>query len=201
MSKDRKKLVHIHSKIYDRQPAPSSLEYGEIGVNFKKDKAFLSIKNDEDKVVRISSDEQLITWGDKKEVIPYSGTVENIHLDTNRSNIEIKLNQVVAKNTAKYDKVNGAKDIDGEEVNPSDDGGITNGAGFSIDTSAFALIGSNPSFSSVTVTDKATFNGETTINGEKLDIVSSDINVNGNNVTISGETVNLYGIYIDAGYY
>lgn len=201
MSKDRRKLIHIHSKIYDKQPTPQSLEYGELGINFKKGKEFVSLRNDEDKVVRISSDEQLITWGEKKEVIPYSGTVENIHLDTNRSNIEIKFNQVVASNTAKHDNVNGAKDIDGQDVNPSSDGGITNGAGFAIDTSAFALLGGNPTFSSVTVTEKTILEGETTIGGEKLDITSDDVNINGKNVTISGETVTLYGLDIDMGLY
>ena len=188
MPKDRKKLVHIHSKAYDKQPTPKSLEYGELGVNFKKDKEFIALRNDDDKVIRISSDEQLITWGEKKEVIPYSGTVDNIHLDTNRSNIEIKLNQVVASNTAKHDVVNGAKDIDGEDVNPSSDGGVTNGAGFAIDTSAFALNGGNPTFSSVTVTDKTMLGGD-------------DVTINGKNVVISGETVTLYGLDIDLGFY
>ena len=153
MAKDRKKIIHIHSSIEDRQPVARALEYGELGVNYNAGKEFISTRNSNDKVVRFSSDEQLITWMEKKDVIPYSGTVDNINLATNRSNIEIKLNQVVAKNTAKYNIVNGAVDIDGQPVNPSSDSGLTNGAGFAIDTSAFALTGGNPSFSSITVGD------------------------------------------------
>ena len=190
--KDRKKLQHIHSSIADKQPTPQSLEVGEIAVNNAKDKEFISLKNTADKVVRFSSDEQLITWIEKKEVMPYSGTVDNVHLDTNRSNIEIKLNQVAAKNTAMYNLVNGAKDIDGQDVNPSDDGGLTNGAGFAIDMSRYAMIGANPSFSSLTVTDKTDLSGNTTISngdgtgtrtGHTLTINTTDVNSTNTNWT------------------
>lgn len=165
MAKDRKKLQHIHSSVLDKQPTAASLEVGEIAVNNAANKEFLSIKNSNDKVVRFSSDEQIITWTEKKEVMPYSGTVDNVHLDTNRSNIEIKLNQVAAHNTVKNDVVNGATDIDGELVNPSTDGGLTNGAGFAIDMSLYAMQGANPSFSSVTTTCGARLEGTTKIVG------------------------------------
>lgn len=165
MAKDRRKVQHIHSSVPDKQPTPATLEVGEIAVNNAKNKEFLSIKNSDNQVVRMSSDEQLVTWMEKKTVIPYSGTVDNVNLTTNRSNIEIKLNQAVAENTGKHNVVNGAKDIDGNLVNPTTDGGVTNGAGFAIDTSAFALTGGNPSFSSLTVSNKTTLNGDTIING------------------------------------
>jgi len=61
MAKDRKKLQHIHSSVPDKQPTPATLEVGEIAVNNSKDQEFLSIKNSNDKVVRFSSDEQLVT--------------------------------------------------------------------------------------------------------------------------------------------
>lgn len=184
MAKDRKKIVHIHSNIVDKQPTPTSLEYGELSVNYNSGKEFIATRNSDDKVVRFSSDEQIVTIMEKKDVIPYSGTVENIHLDTNRSNIEIKLNQVVANNTVKHDVVNGAKDIDGELVNPTTDGGLTNGAGFAIDMSPYALRGSNPSFSSLTSTCKATFQGTTEILGTNGDCGSKlDINIDDFNVT------------------
>lgn len=214
MAKDRKKIIHIHSSIEDRQPVARALEYGELGVNYNAGKEFISTKNSSDKVVRFSSDEQMVTWMEKKDVIPYSGTVDNINLATNRSNIEIKLNQVVAKNTAKYNVVNGATDIDGQPVNPSSDGGITNGAGFAINTSAFALTGGNPSFSSVTTTAlsatcNTTLKGTTTITGGtsscgsalniKVNTISSSagttslsgatLNVNNSNVTVSGSSL------------
>ena len=106
MAKDRRKVQHIHSSVPDKQPTPATLEVGEIAINNAKDKEFLSIKNSDNQVVRMSSDEQLVTWMEKKTVIPYSGTVDNVNLTTNRSNIEIKLNQAVAENTGKpYEQV------------------------------------------------------------------------------------------------
>jgi hypothetical protein len=72
---------------------------------------------------------------------------------------------VAAKNTPKYNLINGAVDIDGQPVNPSTDGGKTDGAGIAIDMSRYAMIGANPSFSSVTVTNKTDLGGNTTING------------------------------------
>ena len=216
MAKDRKKLIHIHSNVEDRQPIAGALEYGELGINYSAGKEFISTKNSSDKVVRFSSDEQIVTIMEKKDVIPYSGTVDNINLTTNRSNIEIKLNQVVAGNTVKHDVVNGAKDIDGNPVNPTTDGGITNGAGFAIDTSAFALTGGNPSFSSVSTNKlsascNTTLKGTTTISGgtsscgSALNVkVSSattsaatttfsgaNLTMNNTNVTISGGTLSI----------
>ena len=181
-TKDRRKLQHIHSSIADKQPTPQSLEVGEIAVNNSANKEFLSLKNSNDKVVRFSSDSTIIDWMEKKEVMPYSGVVDNVHLDTNRSNIEIKINQVAAKNTPKYDKVNGAVDIDGQPVNPSTDGGKTDGAGIAIDMSRYAMIGANPSFSSVTVTHRSNLSGTTNISngagGEVLNITTTNVNAN-----------------------
>ena len=178
MAKDRKKLQHIHSSIPDKQPTPQTLEVGEIAVNNAANQEFLSIKNTDDKVVRFSSDGQIIEWMERKEVMPYEGytrgsdgpdgstgpdSVTNDDLLQNKSNIIIKLNQVAASATTKHDKVNGAKDIYNKEVNPTNDGGVTDGAGFAIDMSRYAMIGANPSFSSLTVTDKTDLSGNTTI--------------------------------------
>ena len=180
MAKDRRKLQHIHSSIPDRQPTPQTLEVGEIAVNNADKKEFLSIKSSQDKVVRFSSDEQMITWMEKKEVMPYVGQVRgdtytattadthgsvgitNDDLLQNKSNIVVKMNQVAAANTPEYDKINGATDIYGHYVNLDVDGTVQ-GAGFSIDMSRYAMIGANPSFSSLTVTDKTDLSGNTTI--------------------------------------
>lgn len=180
MAKDRRKLQHIHSSIPDRQPTPQTLEVGEIAVNNADKKEFLSIKSSQDKVVRFSSDEQMITWMEKKEVVPYVGQVRgdtytattadthgsvgitNDDLLQNKSNIVVKMNQVAAANTPEYDKINGATDIYGHYVNLDVDGTVQ-GAGFSIDMSRYAMIGANPSFSSLTVTDKTDLSGNTTI--------------------------------------
>ena len=189
MAKDRKKLIHMHSSVLDKQPTAASLEVGEIAVNNAKDQEFLSLKNSDNKVVRFSSDEQIVTIMEKKEVMPYKGYVRgetgpsstagdsptadtygsygitNNDLLTNKSNIVIKLNQVVAGNTIKHDKVNGAKDKYNKEVNPTDDGGLTDGAGFFIDMSRYAMQDANPQFSSTTNTCKTTLSGTTIIRG------------------------------------
>ena len=200
MAKDRKKLQHIHSSVPDKQPTPSTLAVGEIAVNNAANQEFLSIRNSEDKVKRFSSDEQMITWVEKKEVIPYAGftrgsdgptgstgpnSVTNDDLLQNKSNLIIKFNQVAASNTAKHDVVNGSKDIYNLDVNPTSDSGVTDGAGFAIDMSRYAMIGANPSFSSLTVTDKTDLSGNTTISdgdgsgtrtGNTLKIETTNVN-------------------------
>jgi len=207
MAKDRKKLLHIHSSIADKQPTAASLEVGEIAVNNAANQEFLSIKNSNNVVKRFSSDEQIVAWMEKKEVMPYEGytrgsdgpsgttgpdSVTNDDLLQNKSNIIIKLNQVVASNTAKHNIVNGAKDIYGKCVNPTSDSGVTDGAGFAIDMSRYAMIGANPSFSSVTVTDKTDLSGNTTIadgdgsgtrTGHTLAIKTTDVVANDTNWT------------------
>lgn len=188
MAKDRKKVLHIHSSVEDRQPTPASLELGEIAVNNNAGHEFISVKNSQGKVARISSDSQVVNWMEYKEVIPYSGVVDNVHLDTNKSNIEIKLNQVVASNTKMHNIVNGAKDIDNQPVNPTTDSGLTNGAGFAIDMSRYAMIGANPSFSSVTTTCNATLQGTTNIIGSNGSC-GSELNVNVNGFNITGNTI------------
>ena len=187
MAKDRRKLQHIHSSIADRQPTPATLAVGEIAVNNADKKEFLSIKSSNDNVVRFSSDEQMITWMERKEVMPYKGYVKgrtanstygedpgtgdsynsygitNDDLLENKSQIIIKLNQVAAENTGKYDKVNNAKDKYGNTINPWSGETIGDGAGFYIDMSRYAMNGANPIFSSLTVTDKTDLSGNTTI--------------------------------------
>ena len=218
MAKDRKKLQHIHSSVPDKQPTPATLEVGEIAVNNAKDQEFLSIKNSENEVVRFSSDEQIITWTEKKEVMPYKGYVRgedgpastsgdspsadtygsygitDNDLLTNKSNIVIKINQVAANNTVKHDKVNGAKDKYNNEVNPTDDGGLTDGAGFYIDMSRYAMQGANPSFSSITTTCNATLKGTTTIEGTDGECGSEFNIVNIDNVCFNiNDTFSAYG--------
>ena len=187
MARDRRKLQHIHSSIADRQPTPATLAVGEIAVNNADKKEFLSIKSSNDNVVRFSSDEQMITWMERKEVMPYKGYVKgrtanstygedpgtgdtynsygitNDDLLENKSQIIIKLNQVAAKKTGKYDKVNNAKDKYGNTINPWSGETIGDGAGFYIDMSRYAMNGANPIFSSLTVTDKTDLSGNTTI--------------------------------------
>ena len=72
--------------------------------------------------------------------------------------------------------MNGAKDIDGNLVNPTTDSGVTNGAGFAIDTSAFALVGGNPTFSSVTVNNDVHINGKIYTSFPCAGITSTTVN-------------------------
>lgn len=144
MVKNRKKLIHVHSSVYDKQPTQESLEYGELAVNNSKEMSFISTKNSSDEVVRFSEDKTLVDWMERKTVFPYTAVIDNIDLEKNKSNIEFKMNQLVAKNTPHYNDVNHAKDIDGQD--------IKDGVGFAIDMSKYAMIGANPSFKTVSAT-------------------------------------------------
>ena len=49
------RLIHLrNNQVVDdvaKQPSANSLEYGEIAINYKKDKELLFIKNDQDEIV------------------------------------------------------------------------------------------------------------------------------------------------------
>ena len=144
MAKNRKKLIHVHSSVYDKQPTQDSLEYGELAVNNSKEMSFISTKNSSDEVVRFSEDRTLVDWMERKTVFPYTASIGNVDLDANKSNIEFKMNQLVAKNTPKSNDVNHAKDIDGQDIKAD--------GGFAIDMSRYAMIGANPSFKTISAT-------------------------------------------------
>lgn len=210
MAKDRKKLIHIHSSVNDKQPTPATLEIGELGVNNAKGNAFISTKNNDGEVVRFSEDETIVGWMEKKEVLPYEayvrgadnsqiGMVTEQDLLNNKSNIIIKLNQVVPEYTPYDEKVNGAKDIYGNSINPTSDSGYTDGAGIAIDMSLYTMNGSNPSFSSITTTCHTTLNGTTEIKGTN-DSCGSEFNVDVENVCIdASDKLNLYGLNTNVG--
>ena len=144
MAKNRKKLIHVHSSVYDKQPTQDSLEYGELAVNNSERMSFISTKNSSDEVVRFSEDRTLVDWMERKTVFPYTAVIDNVDLDANKSNIEFKMNQLVAKNTPKSNDVNHAKDIDGQDIEAD--------GGFAIDMSRYAMIGANPSFKTISAT-------------------------------------------------
>ena len=144
MAKNRKKLIHVHSSVTDKQPTQESLEYGELAVNNSKEMSFISTKNSSDEVVRFSEDRTLVDWMERKTVFPYTAVIDNVDLDANKSNIEFKMNQLVAKNTPKSNDVNHAKDIDGQDIEAD--------GGFAIDMSRYAMIGANPSFKTISAT-------------------------------------------------
>ena len=184
MAKDRRKLIHIHSSLPDKQPTPNTLEPGELAVNNAAGEEFISLKNSDNKVVRISTDKTMIDWMEKKTPIIYSGKVTNVDLTNNKSDIVLKYNQVVAGNTAKHDSVNGAKDEKGNFINPSEDGGVTDGAGVLINMNRYAMMGGNSVFNSITATK-----GTNTLKGSTF-LVYDDNNKGGVVISVPEVVIN-----------
>lgn len=198
MSTSKQKIINIHSSVLNKQPKPEVLSPGELAVNNNSANEFISLLNSDGEVVRISNDLTQVERMEDKEVFPYEGKIDNVDLENNRSNIEIKLNQKAAKKMRHYDKVNDALDIDGQPINPSSDGGVTDGAGFSIDTSLFAMNGSNPSFKTLEVTCETNLLGTTNVKGNTADGCGSNFNINVTNVsgnvtntTYEGDTITI----------
>ena len=182
MAKNRKKLIHVHSSVYDKQPTQESLEYGELAVNNSERMSFISTKNKSGEVVRFSEDKTLVDWMERKTVFPYAASIGNVDLDANKSNIEFKMNQLVAKNTPKSNDVNHAKDIDGQDI----DGGV----GFAIDMSRYAMIGANPSFKTISTTDGADIKGDSVvISGKTSTIYRTPSKISGDTVDKALEEV------------
>lgn len=206
MSTTRKKLVNIHSSVENKQPLASALEYGEIAINYAKDKEFISFKNVNNEVVRVSTDDILNKRMESKEVIPVSGSVTNIDKANNKSELVIKMNQWVGEGTPKARDINYGTDGKGVDIAP----------GFSVDMSAFALDGGNGNFESLNVKCSTTLEGTTKITGpdsahtgcgNALEVTTKDTSISGDNLsivnnsgmsitnkdvfTISGKTLNI----------
>lgn len=139
MSKDRKKLIHIHSNVYDKQPKSDALEYGELAVNYSDNMSFISTKKNNGSVARFSDDDTLVDWIEYKTVLPYKAEVEKTG---DSSKINFTFNQQVAKNTPHHDEA------------PN---------GFSVDMSDYVMINGSPTFSEITVTNGAHLNGNVEI--------------------------------------
>ena len=152
MSKDRKKLIHIHSNVYDKQPKSDNLEYGELAVNYSDNMSFISTKKNNGSVVRFSDDDTLVDWMERKTVFPYKGEVEETNLTENKSRINFTFNQQVARNTPHHDDV------------PN---------GFSVDMSKYAMIGGNPTFNEIKATSITNPNGNVEIHRESGTTLSS----------------------------
>lgn len=153
MSKDRKKLIHIHSNVYDKQPKSDALEYGELAVNYSDNMSFISTKKNNGSVVRFSDDDTLVDWMERKAVFPYKGEVEETNLTDNKSRINFTFNQKVARNTPHHD----------DALN-----------GFSVDMSKYAMIGGNPTFNVIKATSIINPNGNVEIHREPSTNLSSD---------------------------
>ena len=103
-------------------------------------------------------------------------------MEENKSNIEFKMNQLVAKNTPHYNDVNHAKDIDGQDINGD--------GGFAIDMSRYAMIGAKPSFKTISTTDGADIKGDSVvISGKTSTIYRTPSEISGNTVDKALEEV------------
>ena len=196
MAKDRKKVQHIHSSVFDKQPTPQSLELGELAVNANKNGSFISTKNTNNEVVRFSEDATIIDWMERKEVFPYSGSVLS-DLTRNKSQLLFGVNQVAASGSPHYSDINGAVDMNGNPINPSQDSGYTDGAGFAVDMDIYVMQGSNPSFSSVTTTCGALLQGTTQIQGlsgscgSLLDVDVTESHFNSDTFDVEGNNISM----------
>lgn len=133
-------------------PKPADLNVGELAVNNNVDNEFISLKNTDEEVVRFSSDKQLVSWMNEKEVFPVSGDVST-DIASNTSQIIIRNNQYADSATTGAD--------------------VVNHSGVVIDTSAFALSGGNVTFNSVTVNDISAV----TINGKDANSLGDITNI------------------------
>lgn len=77
-----KHVIHQHSSVADKRPIASSLEYGEIAVNYASGKEAVMLRNTEDAVVTISSDVQNDSkFALKNEVNDFSSQITVIEND------------------------------------------------------------------------------------------------------------------------
>ena len=77
-----KHVIHQHSSVADKRPSASSLEYGEIAVNYASGKEAIMLRNTEDAVVTISSDVQNDSkFALKNEVNDFSSQITVIEND------------------------------------------------------------------------------------------------------------------------
>lgn len=180
MDNKRKKVLHINSNVQGKQPTSDMLEYGEIALNYNGNGGFISYKDSEQQVSRISDDKVMSSMMEYKEVVPYKGNANVTDLDNNKSEINVTLNQKV-----------GSKTPHADEINVS--------TGFSISMDGYVMNGSSPEFKNLTVDGDTTVNNfESTGNSEMSNITVTDtaniknLNVDGetklNNLTVSGNS-------------
>ena len=54
-----KHVLYKKSNVFDKKPKPEDLEYGEIAINYKKNKENIYIKNDENEIIKFVSESDL----------------------------------------------------------------------------------------------------------------------------------------------
>ena len=94
---ERQKLIHIHSQVEDKMPSASTINYGEIAVNYNSKTPFLSFKDNEDNVVKVSTDdwvnENFATLDDLDEVA-FTTSESLISLNERVANVENSVGNV-----------------------------------------------------------------------------------------------------------
>ena len=70
-----KKIIHKHSSVVDKLPRTDELDYGEIAINYASGKEFISLKNADNQIVKITpSSEPLFRYDNdsKNAIVPTS---------------------------------------------------------------------------------------------------------------------------------
>lgn len=70
-----KKIIHKHSSVVDKLPRTDELDYGEIAINYASGKEFISLKNADNQIIKITpSSEQLFRYDNntKNGIVPTS---------------------------------------------------------------------------------------------------------------------------------
>lgn len=169
MDNKRKKVLHINSNVQGKQPTSDMLEYGEIALNYNGNGGFISFKDSEQQISRISDDKVMSSMMEYKEVVPYKADVNVTDLDSNKSEIKVTLNQKV-----------GSKTPHADEINVS--------TGFSISMNGYVMNGSSPRFKNLTIDGDTTVNNFKSTGDSEISSLTVTDTANIKNLNVDGET-------------
>lgn len=169
MDNKRKKVLHINSNVQGKQPTSDMLEYGEIALNYNGKGGFISFKDSEQQVSRISDDKVMSSMMEYKEVVPYKGNVNVTDLEKNKSEIKVTLNQKVGDKTPHADEINVS-------------------TGFSISMDGYVMNGSSPEFKNLTVDGDTTVNNFKSTGNSELSSLTVTDTANIKNLNVDGDT-------------
>jgi hypothetical protein len=169
MDNKRKKVLHINSNVQGKQPTSDMLEYGEIALNYNGKGGFISFKDSEQQISRISDDKVMSSMMEYKEVVPYKGDVNVTDLEKNKSEIKVTLNQKVGDKTPHADEINVS-------------------TGFSISMDGYVMNGSSPEFKNLTVDGDTTVNNFKSTGNSEISSLTVTDTANIKNLNVDGET-------------
>lgn len=169
MDNKRKKVLHINSNVQGKQPTSDMLEYGEIALNYNGKGGFISFKDSEQQVSRISDDKVMSSMMEYKEVVPYKADVNVTDLEKNKSEIKVTLNQKVGDKTPHADEINVS-------------------TGFSISMDGYVMNGSSPEFKNLTVDGDTTVNNFKSTGNSEISSLTVTDTANIKNLNVDGDT-------------